>query len=56
MRFADLSLTERVDWENQVLSSGRDCLPPFAVAVLDGEEATEEYWDWVAEQYAAAAQ
>lgn len=38
------------DETNSILSIGRDLLPPCAVAVLDGGEPTEEYWQFCQEQ------
>lgn len=42
-----------VEFENQVLSIGRDLLPPAAVAVLDGAEPTADYWAFLASQVEA---
>ncbi len=39
-----------LDAEQTILSIGREFLPPSALAVLDGAEATPEYWDFLAEQ------
>jgi hypothetical protein len=56
------TLAEAVAYENATLSIGREFLPGFALAVLDGGEDTAEYWAWLtesaeqAEQEAAAAE
>lgn len=52
--FHHLTIGEKVEFENQVLSAGRDCLPPCAITVLDGGEPSEEYWQFLAEQFALA--
>lgn len=36
-----------IEFEQQVLSIGRALLPPPALTVLDGGEATSEYWAWL---------
>lgn len=33
--------------ESAILSAGREFLPPCALVVLDGGDATDEYWDWL---------
>lgn len=38
------------EFEQSVLSAGREFLPPCAIAVLDGAEGTPEYWVWLTEQ------
>jgi len=48
--------TDIVAEENAILSVGREFLPPHAVAVLDGGEATEEYWTWLHNQTHTAQQ
>ena len=50
--FHNLTTFQKTEWENQVLSVGRSFLPPCAIAVLDGNDATPEYWDFIAEQFA----
>ncbi len=37
-----------IRFENEALSIGREFLPSFALAVLDGAEGSPEYWDWLA--------
>lgn len=51
-KFCDLfsSVSEAVEFESAVLSIGREFLPSCALAVLDGAEATEEYWAFLASQ------
>lgn len=39
-----------VNEERRILSIGREFLPPCAIVVLDGGEATAEYWEWLCEQ------
>lgn len=39
-----------VEEEHQILSVGREFLPACAIAVLDGEPATPEYREWLADQ------
>ncbi|HEY5021796.1 MAG TPA: hypothetical protein VII30_04825 [Gemmatimonadaceae bacterium] len=36
--------------ESALLSIGREFLPPSALAVLDGGEATADYYGWLTEQ------
>lgn len=50
--FRDLfsSVFEAGEFESSVLSIGREFLPACALAVLDGAEATEEYWKFLASQ------
>jgi hypothetical protein len=52
--FHHLTAGAKMEFENQVLSAGRALLPPCAVAVLDGGEPSEEYWDFIAEQFELA--
>ncbi len=52
--FHHLTVNAKIEFENQVLSAGRALLPPCAVAVLDGCDATPEYWDFIAEQFESA--
>ena len=40
-----------IDFENSVLSIGREFLPPEAQSVLGGGEATASYWAWLSEQW-----
>ena len=42
--------TPTIDEENMILSVGREFLPPFAIAVLDGGVATDEYCLWLENQ------
>lgn len=44
-----------LELESQYLSIGRKFLPPCALVVLDGGEATSEYWEWLISQQAKAA-
>jgi hypothetical protein len=39
------------EYEQRVLAIGREFLPECALAVLDGGDATDEYWRFLAEQY-----
>jgi hypothetical protein len=39
-----------IEYENSTLQSGREFLPPVAIAVADGAEPTAEYWQWLIEQ------
>lgn len=41
------STTAAVEFEESVLQSGREFLPACALAVLDGEQPTDEYWDFL---------
>jgi hypothetical protein len=50
------SAAERVSFENDVLSIGREFLPECARAVLDGGEATEAYYEFLLGQFVEAAQ
>lgn len=34
-------------FENDVLSSGREFLPPCAIDILNGRQATKEYFDYL---------
>lgn len=49
--FHHLTVNAKIEFENQVLSAGRHFLPPCAVAVLDGGEPSDEYWQFLAEQF-----
>jgi hypothetical protein len=42
---------EAQDFEERVLNSGREFLPKCAQDVLDGEEPTNEYWDFLTTQW-----
>jgi hypothetical protein len=42
-----------IEFESAVLSIGREFLPSCALAVLGGEGATEEYWEFLASQVEA---
>ena len=42
--------TDAVTEENAILSVGREFLPACALAVLDGDKATVEYYEWLEEQ------
>jgi len=44
------TLSEAVDFENQVLSIGREFLPECAIDVLDNDLVTAEYWDFLISQ------
>lgn len=44
------TLSDAIEFENQVLSIGRQYLPLCAQNVLDGNTATPEYWTWLASQ------
>ncbi len=44
------SASERMSFESDALSIGREFLPECARAVLDGGEATEAYYEWLLEQ------
>jgi hypothetical protein len=44
------SIFEAGEFESSVLSIGRQFLPPCALAVLDGGQDTEEYWEFLASQ------
>jgi hypothetical protein len=44
------SIFEAGEFESSVLSIGREFLPPCVLAVLDGGESTEEYWEFLASQ------
>lgn len=46
------SPVDAMEFQNQVLSIGREYLPPCALAVLDGQDGTDEYWTWLAGQVA----
>ena len=50
------NLGEALEFEDLVLSSGREFLPAFAIDVLDGGTATPEYWAWLADQLHRAAE
>ena len=43
---------DATDWEQRVLNCGREFLPPSAITVLDGGDATPEYWEFLADQWA----
>ena len=42
------SVSEAISYEETCLSIGLEFLPPCAVAVIDGEDPTAEYWSWLA--------
>ena len=46
--------TDKIDEENAILSVGREFLPACAIAVLDGGEATVEYYEWLTLQTQSA--
>lgn len=48
------SVFEAGEFESAVLSIGREFLPACALAVLGGEGATEEYWEFLASQVEAS--
>lgn len=52
--FDHLTVNAKIEFENQILSAGRMLLPPCAVAVLDGGEPSDEYWQFLAEQFELA--
>ena len=43
-------LIDAVEFEDAVLSSGREFLPECAQIVLDGGAPTAAYWRWLQEQ------
>jgi hypothetical protein len=49
------SASERVSFENDVLSISREFLPECARVVLDGNEATEAYYEFLLEQLPESA-
>lgn len=40
-----------VEYEESVLQSGREFLPACAITVLDGGDATDEYWSFLIDQW-----
>lgn len=40
-----------VELEGQCLSIGEEFLPYYAIDVLDGKQATHQYWFWLLEQF-----
>lgn len=42
--------SDAVSEENAILQVGREFLPPCAIVVLDGGEATPEYWEFLISQ------
>lgn len=46
-------ISEALAFESEVLSIGRDLLPPAAQAVLDDADPTPEYWAFLISQVAA---
>jgi len=44
------NIVARVAFEDSVLSCGREFLPPEALQVLDGGEATDAYWAFLCDQ------
>ena len=44
------TLSDAIEFENHALSIGTEFLPACAVAVRDGDDATETYWAWLSEQ------
>lgn len=49
------TLSDAIEFENQVLSIGRQYLPLCAQNVLDGNTETPEYWTWLAGQMTTPA-
>ena len=43
---------EAIEFESQTLAIGREFLPEYAIAVLEGREPTQEYWAWLAHELA----
>lgn len=41
---------ESLDVEAQILSVGREFLPPAAIVVLDGGQESADYWTWLCAQ------
>ena len=52
--FHHLTVNAKIEFEDQVLSAPRTMLPPCAVAVLDGGEPSDEYWQFLVEQFELA--
>jgi hypothetical protein len=46
--------TTALEFESLALSIGYELLPPEARAVIDGEDPTPAYWQWLADQWEEA--
>lgn len=44
------STSDAIEFETATLSIGRELLPPCARAVLDRQEPTPDYWDFLVSQ------
>ncbi len=56
MSFDQLTTGEKIEFEESVLSIGRGFLPPCAIAVLDGDSPSDQYWRFLAHQWELSAQ
>lgn len=52
-KYFDLAGSNRVavEYEESVFQSGREFLPACAITVLDGGDATDEYWSFLIDQW-----